>query len=59
MGQAVSKEELGGTDKTGVHTGVGVGGTELVGSVTAGTGVVSEEVGMTERTRGSDWGRSG
>ena len=51
MGQLVSEEKLGGTDRTEVQTGVEMGGTEVGGSGTAGREVVSEkEVNGIDRT---------
>ena len=50
LGRVVS-EEVSGTNKREVMTGVGVGGTEVGGSGTAWIGVVSEEeMGATDRT---------
>ena len=39
--EVVSDEQVGGSDRTEVHTGVEIGGTEVGGSGTDGIGVVS------------------
>ena len=56
LGQGCPEKEVGKTDSTSVHTGVGVGGTEVGGSGTAGTDVVSDEgVTRNDRTEVQNW----
>ena len=58
-GKGIVSDEVGGTDNRNVQTGVGEGTSELGGSVTARTKVVSwVELDRTVK-QGSDWSRSG